>query len=111
MNIPCRTDMAATETYSYYASLGVALVLGFLLQFIHLEKIFSAAISSLSKQSARRNGKQQELEVNGSMLLTNHDLSNQTGVRKKYPRSWWTDQKQFELERRAIFSKACSSYD
>jgi hypothetical protein len=93
--------MAVLDTNSYYFGLGIAIILGYVLSSLRVERLFIAAIMVLPE---RVNGKSLNKEIIS-------ERNNITNAEQKFPTpsfiSGWTEDNIFELERRAIFSKAC----
>jgi hypothetical protein len=93
--------MAVLDTYSYYFGLGIAIVLGYVLSSLRVERLLIAAIMVLPE---RVSGKSLKKEIIS-------EGNNVADAEEKFPTpsfiSGWTKENIFELERRAIFSKAC----
>jgi hypothetical protein len=92
--------MAAPEAYSYYFGLGVAIVLGYVLSSLRIERLLIAAFALLPEQFGGRLSKEQKTEEHS--IAENLKIFSTPSVL-----SGLTEENIYELERRAIFSKAC----
>jgi len=93
--------MERPDTYSYYFELGIAIILGYALSSLRVERLFVAAIMLLPERVSGIPLKKQLAPVESNVVNAEDTLSRPT-----FP-SHWTEENIFELERRAIFSKAC----
>jgi hypothetical protein len=94
--------MATLDASVYYSiCLGSILVIILALPYLHLRKLSSNMLSTLQSSIAKRLGKVESFDNNSRPLDDLNSVPIQT-----YPQTWWTDEKRFKLERRAIFSKA-----
>jgi hypothetical protein len=94
--------MAAQDNYSYYAGLCVALIAGYLLSLLRIERLVLAVILLLPERVGGRPGKNQIIAAEEKETIEAQEQVSPTTIT-----SGWTDENIFELERRAIFSKAC----
>lgn len=94
--------MASQDNYSYYAGLCVAIIAGYLLSLLHIERLILAAALLLPERVGGKPTKNQIIAA---------EENNTREAKEQVPpttiTSGWTDENIFELERRAIFSKAC----
>jgi hypothetical protein len=88
-------------TYSYYFGLGIAIVLGYALSSLRIERIFVAAIMLLPERVSGNSPKKQTIPVGNES-----EVAKESSVVSYFPDNYTTESI-FELERRAIFSKAC----
>jgi len=93
--------MEHPDTYSYYFGLGIAIILGYALSSLRVERLFVAALMLFPERTSGIPLKKEATLV-GSNLVS----AEETFSRPRVP-SHWTEENVFELERRAIFSKAC----
>ncbi|KAE9365519.1 ISP domain-containing protein [Stipitochalara longipes BDJ] len=91
--------MERSETYSYYLGLGIAIILGYALSSLRIERLFVAVIMLLPEQVSGKSLKKQMIPVGN-----NTTVAGESFPRPKFP-AYWTEESIFELERRAIFSK------
>jgi hypothetical protein len=93
--------METLDAYSYYAGLGVAIIVGYILSSLRLERLLIALIL-LPERVSGQSAKKQIAVAEGDITDVGEAFSATTSL------SGWTDENIFELERRAIFSKACN---
>jgi hypothetical protein len=93
--------MAGLDTYSYYFGLATAIVLGYFLSSLRIERLIITVIIMLQERVSGKYLKKQTTE-NGNTIESAKETFSTPSVL-----SGWTEEKLFELERRAIFSKAC----
>jgi hypothetical protein len=93
--------MAVHDTYSYYFGLGIAIVLGYVLSSLRIERLLVAALLVLPDWWSRKSSKK-EIMAEGNSIANGEERFTRPTVL-----SDWTEENVFELERRAIFSKAC----
>jgi hypothetical protein len=94
--------VAAPDNNSYYAGICVAIIAGYLLSWLHIERLVLAGILLLPERLGGSPGKNQMIAAEENDTIDFKEHLPQTGIT-----SGWTDESMFELERRAIFSKAC----
>lgn len=90
--------MAVLESSSYYAGLSIAILFGYLLSLLHLEKLLSRLFRLLLPDRG-----------NGALAIhKNTSLEKDQATQEVAPTTFsdWKEEEIFELERRAIFSKA-----
>lgn len=92
--------MAVPDTYSYYFGLGIAIVLGYVLSSLRIERLLIAAIMALPERISGTSLKKQ-ISPAGNNVIENEQTFPMPSVL-----SGRTEENIFELERRAIFSKA-----
>ena len=93
--------MTALDRYSYYFGLAIAIVLGYFLSSLHIERLVIAGITVLQKRLSGKAIKKRTTEEDNKVAGAEHTFSTPSVL------SGWTEENLFELERRAIFSKAC----
>ncbi len=93
--------MAALDTYSYYFGLASAIVLGYFLSSLRIERLVIAAISMLQERVSGKDFKKRTKADRNTIASAKETFSTPSIL------SGWTEENLFELERRAIFSKAC----
>jgi hypothetical protein len=94
--------MAAPDNNSYYAGICVAIIAGYLLSWLRIERLVLAGILLLPERLGGSPAKNQMIAVNEKDTIDFKEHLPPTTIT-----SGWTDENMFELERRAIFSKAC----
>jgi hypothetical protein len=96
--------MATLDTSFYLAGLSFVLVVVYLSQSFNFEKLFLRVTAILP---ARLGGKSRKHQLPEKSDTTSFEAAKvkQTTPTAKYSPSWWTNEKIFQLERRAIFSK------
>ena len=93
--------MAGLDTYSYYFGLATAIVLGYFLSSLRIERLVIAFIIMLQERVSGKYLKKQTIEDGNTIASAKETFSMPSVL------SGWTEDSLFELERRAIFSKAC----
>jgi hypothetical protein len=94
--------MASPHTYSYYFGLGVAIILGYVISSLRIEIRIIGVITMLSERMGRTSAKKRMIQIKANELTESEESFQQKNIL-----SGWDDKNIFELERRAIFSKAC----
>ncbi|KAH8790340.1 hypothetical protein F5882DRAFT_491748 [Hyaloscypha sp. PMI_1271] len=97
--------MAILDAYSYYYGLGIAMMLGYVISSLRIERFIITAITMLPKQVSGTLAKKQMAASQEKSLVDSEESFPRMSIL-----SGWTDENIFELERRAIFSKACFSF-
>jgi nitrite reductase/ring-hydroxylating ferredoxin subunit len=95
--------MAGLDTYPYYFGLATAIVLGYFLSSLRIERLVIAAIIVLQERVGGKSSKKQTTEDGHTIASAKKTFLTPSIL------SGWTEENLFELERRAIFSKACNS--
>ena len=93
--------MAGLDTYSYYFGLATAIVLGYFLSSLRIERLVITFIVLLQERVSGEYLEKKTIEDGNTIASTKETFSIPSVL------SGWTEEKLFELERRAIFSKAC----
>ena len=93
--------MAGLDTYSYYFGLATAIVLGYVLSSLRIERLVIAAILMLQERMSGKALKKGTEEDRNTIASAKETFSTPSVL------SGWSEDNLFELERRAIFSKAC----
>jgi len=93
--------MAGLDTYSYYFGLATAIVLGYFLSSLRIERLVITFIVMLQERVSGEYLEKKTIEDGNTIASTKETFSIPSVL------SGWTEEKLFELERRAIFSKAC----
>jgi ribose/xylose/arabinose/galactoside ABC-type transport system permease subunit len=94
--------MAILDAYSYYCGLGIAMMLGYVISSLRIERFIITAITMLPKQVSGTLAKKQMAASQEKSLVDSEESFPRMSIL-----NGWTDENIFELERRAIFSKAC----
>jgi hypothetical protein len=94
--------MATPDAYSYYGGLGIAIIVGYVLSSLRIERLLVAVVLLFPERVSGKSAKKQIIAVEGNNFADAEDNSSTTTSL-----SGWTNENVFELERRAIFSKAC----
>lgn len=89
--------MAALDASLYTIGIGIVLLIGYALRSVNFENPPEKATSRAVLWLYGKRGEELAIAVSA-------DASNLTPDLRQSP-SWWTDEKIFELESRAIFSK------
>jgi hypothetical protein len=97
--------MATPGTSLYLAGLGTVVLVVYLSKSVNFEKLLIRVTALLPTCLGGKSGIRQPLETFESTLsFKSLDVKNTTPP-GKYSPTWWTDEKIFQLERRAVFSK------
>jgi hypothetical protein len=97
--------MATLDTSLYLAGLGTVALVIYLSQSVNFEKLLIRVTSLLPTRLGGKFEIQQPLETFDSTSSFESLEVKHNAPPRKYPPTWWTDEKIFQLERRAIFSK------
>ena len=98
--------MTPLDAYSYYAGLLVAIIFGYLLSSLHIERFVLAAILFLPERVSGNSAK-----TKGISLGESRNTGLETVAQSKTLLDGLKDEDLFELERRAIFSKASIGFE
>jgi hypothetical protein len=93
--------MASIEASLYSAGIAILLASVYVLRFIRIENSLGKLVFLFPPWLGGRIGKY-NLQAHVQVPLA---TAKEESVASEYTSKWWTDQKQFDLERRAIFSK------
>ena len=97
--------MATLDTSLYFAGLGTAVLVIYLSQSVNFEKLLTRVTSLLPSFLGGKSGIHQPLETLDSTSSSESLDDKYNTSPGKYSPTWWTDEKIFLVERRAIFSK------
>lgn len=95
--------MAVPDASSYYFGLGMAIVLGYVLSSLRIERLLIAAIMLLPQQAGGKPLKKERISDENNISDAQETFSMPRILRGL------TEESIYELERRAVFSKACNS--
>jgi hypothetical protein len=97
--------MATLDTSLYLVGLGTVVLAVYLSQPVNFEKLLIRVTALLPTCLGGKSGIHQPLETfDSTSSLESLDVKHTTPP-GKYSPTWWTDEKIFQLERRAVFSK------
>jgi hypothetical protein len=97
-------EMAITDSLVYCGGLVVSLLAAYLISCINLEKVRSPTVLYFVT-NRKLEGDGEKIKIVRYLEFEGHDdLGPVPG--SSYPAGWWTDEKQYRVECRAIFHKA-----